>query len=79
MLDLNASFVLEMETIQGREIPVLKTKMYKIERPDYDPEALYQPLSFGGLSSVDVKMVPYYAWDNRGYDEMKIWLPVAYR
>lgn len=79
MLDLNASFVLEMETIQDRKIPVLKTKMYKIERPDYDPEALYQPLSFGGLSSVDVKMVPYYAWDNRGYDEMKIWLPVAYR
>ena len=25
-----------------------------------------------------VRLIPYYAWDNRDYGEMRIWFPVAY-
>ena len=45
----------------------------------YDPDALYQTLSYKGLAPTKIRMIPYFAWDNRGFGEMKIWLPVALR
>jgi DUF1680 family protein len=30
------------------------------------------------LGEVDIKMVPYYAWANRGKSEMTVWLPLTW-
>jgi DUF1680 family protein len=31
------------------------------------------------LRPVRARLIPYYAWDNRGMGEMMIWLPLAWR
>jgi DUF1680 family protein len=36
---------------------------------------LYRPARARALSEIEVQLVPYFAWDNRGLGEMKVWLP----
>ena len=49
-----------------------------MDRSEFDRNALYQPLKYHGMSKKHVRLIPYYAWDNRDYGEMRIWFPVAY-
>jgi hypothetical protein len=37
---------------------------------------LYRELPTAELRSVPLKLIPYYAWGNRGSSEMTVWLPV---
>lgn len=39
--------------------------------------ALYCDYIDSGYEPVTARMIPYFAWDNRGLDEMRIWLPVT--
>ena len=64
--------------IQGRRMMALETEEYTIDRSEFDRNALYQPLKYHGMSRKHVRLIPYYAWDNRDYGEMRIWFPVAY-
>ena len=41
----------------------------------YDEDALYQTLDDTEVKPVKFRMIPYFAWDNRGMGEMIIWLP----
>ncbi len=79
LLDLHASFEMDSLFILERTIPVLKGNAFAISRKNYDRNALYQTLQFTELTAVQIRLIPYFAWDNRGYGEMRIWLPVAYR
>jgi DUF1680 family protein len=38
---------------------------------------LYQELTITPRRPIDIALVPYYAWDNRGDREMSVWLPLA--
>jgi uncharacterized protein len=38
---------------------------------------LYRPLQTGDLESVDINLIPYFAWANRGPGEMSVWMPVV--
>jgi DUF1680 family protein len=39
---------------------------------------LYRPLSAtAGSRPIDLRLVPYYAWGNRGHSEMTVWLPLG--
>lgn len=101
LLDLNAGFSQVPYQIKDRTVIALETEMYKRKNPT-SKERLYQTLEYDGLDKVPVRMIPYFAWDNRGaeddgtydvyaiedkldtpddmeYDEMRIWLPVAFR
>lgn len=47
----------------------------------YRPEApwendLYRPLSPSALQPMPVRMIPYFAWNNRGPAAMSVWLPL---
>ncbi len=33
----------------------------------------------GNGDNAGLTLIPYYAWDNRGIGEMRIWLPQAWR
>lgn len=45
--------------------------------PAADPDgALYQELPQGEGKSIPVRLIPYYAWNNRGEPEMSVWLPL---
>lgn len=38
------------------------------------------PVSHGkhGQEKVKVRLIPYYAWGNRGKSEMTVWMPAVY-
>ena len=38
---------------------------------------LYKEVSQQNTTSVPVRLIPYYAWGNRGHTEMTVWLPVS--
>jgi DUF1680 family protein len=37
---------------------------------------LYRSLSRGKNRRIDLRLIPYYAWDNRGESEMTVWVPL---
>ncbi len=38
---------------------------------------LYQELSGKKAQKTTIRLIPYYAWDNRGKSEMTVWMPVS--
>jgi DUF1680 family protein len=39
---------------------------------------LYRDVRTQPLQDVAIKLIPYYAWDNRGTSEMTVWMPLAW-
>jgi DUF1680 family protein len=38
---------------------------------------LYRPLSSSvSLEEVEISLIPYFAWGNRGTSEMSVWMPL---
>ena len=76
MLPVDAEFTEGRLEIKGRELVTLETEALTFERNAwYDGSALYQTLEQPELESVKIRMIPYFAWDNRGMGEMAVWLP----
>lgn len=48
---------------------------YRLEEPWKTD--LYRPMKPSALESVPVRMIPYFAWNNRGPAGMSVWLPVV--
>lgn len=44
----------------------------------YDSENLYKELSDMPPKPFAIRLIPYYAWANRGISQMTVWLPVAW-
>lgn len=78
LLDPEAEFMQEKVEIMGRSVLMLSADEYCLDRTDYDRDALYQTIHAPRLRRARVRFIPYYAWDNREYGEMRIWLPIAY-
>ena len=80
MLDPMETFHPVPMQIERRDVMALEGSALAVcHEEDYDPGALYQTLSVRRLTPTKIRMIPYFAWDNRGYGEMKIWMPVALR
>lgn len=80
MLDPSAQFVPVPFEINGRKMEALEGDAYAVcHSDDYQADALYQTFHCRGLERTHIRMIPYFAWDNREFGEMKIWLPVAYK
>lgn len=68
----------EEREIEGRSITGLTGTFLKKEHSqNYSRDALYQDYIEEGWEPVTIRMIPYFAWDNRGMDEMRIWMPVV--
>ncbi|MEJ5994999.1 glycoside hydrolase family 127 protein [Pedobacter sp. Du54] len=39
-------------------------------------KVLYRPVS-ASSTAIPIKLIPYYAWGNRGHSEMSVWLPLS--
>ena len=37
---------------------------------------LYRELDRGKRREINLRLIPYYAWDNRGDSEMVVWIPL---
>jgi len=46
--------------------------------PDADEDRLYDDVDDAELQTAPVRLIPYFAWGNRGRSEMSVWLPVVW-
>ncbi len=56
-------------------ITVLEGKAHLFAGGDWS-ETLYRPFTDQQPKEVDIRLIPYYAWGNRGKSEMTVWLPL---
>ena len=75
-LDPEGHTELGTQQIEGRTVTAIELDGYCLNREGYDRNALYQTLRQNGMESVKIRMIPYFAWDNREFGEMRIWFPV---
>ncbi len=78
MMMPNMTFNSKKYTIMDREIVSLETDVLVMKKSSKDRKELYQKLDFQGFETKKMRMIPYFAWDNRTMGEMKIWLPMAF-
>ncbi|MBN2450355.1 MAG: glycoside hydrolase family 127 protein [Lentisphaeria bacterium] len=57
-------------------VTVLETTACRRPGPDWT-DRLYAELPEGPCESLSLRLVPYYAWLNRGNHPMRVWLPLA--
>ena len=62
--------------IDGHAMQVIPVSLCVLPRGGTD--ALYEDLSDDALETVPTRLIPYYAWANRGRSEMSVWLPVVW-
>jgi DUF1680 family protein len=62
--------------VAGHRVIALETEAAVL--PGSDEDALYDDLADTELSAAAVRLVPYFAWGNRGAGEMSVWLPLVW-
>lgn len=72
----NAQFRPVEHNIGQVPITALEGEILKHESRDWGSD-LYREVSTAEPKRAPVRMVPYFCWDNRGLNEMSIWLPTA--
>lgn len=76
--NLNSEFKLTPFEIDNRAVGALEGSAYALNRNGYDRNSLYQTFEYKGMREIKIRLIPYFAWDNRGFGEMKIWFPMAF-
>src|SRR5699024_8685238 len=62
--------------IASSQIVALKGQAELVQEPEWKGQ-LYREISYREPKPVNVKLVPYYAWGNRGEKtEMTVWMPI---
>jgi uncharacterized protein len=60
-----------------RGVTVLETEARRLPSSRPAPAVLYRALPTGAIDRISVRLIPYYAWANRGPSEMTVWIPLA--
>ena len=63
-------------TIAGHEFIALEGEAKLVNNRPWNNQTLYRELIKAPESKVKIRLIPYYAWDNRGIDDMSLWLPL---
>jgi DUF1680 family protein len=58
-----------------RGVTVLETEGVVVTGPR-SSSALYRPLAGDPVRHLQLRLIPYYAWSNRGESEMTVWIPL---
>ncbi len=74
-IPLNAKFKTVETTIDGSRIIALETEAYDRSESSWTG-TLYREIG-KNKKKIKIRLVPYYAWGNRGKGEMTVWIPVA--
>ena len=64
-------------TLEDHEMIVLEGDALVTNDQAWNNQTLYRTLSAPTRRKVHIRLIPYYAWDNRGIDDMSLWLPLA--
>ena len=70
-----ATFKPTPTTLDNAPITALETTGVRINDQQWD-KTLYRPVS-KQKKTIPLKLIPYYAWSNRGPSEMTIWVPIV--
>jgi len=67
----------KMERVAGVPVRTLTTTATALQRPVWKADELYREAARGAPMAFTLKLVPYFAWGNRGGEEaeMSVWLP----
>ena len=76
VLPISAQFKPVEVTIGGSRMMALETEAYVRINDDWQG-LLYRPAAWEKEKKT-IRLIPYYAWGNRGKTEMTIWMPAAY-
>ena len=62
--------------IAGAKMIVLEGDVF-FEKAIYSTSELYFPMDDkSGLRELTIRLIPYFAWGNRGFSEMSVWIAV---
>ena len=75
-LPADIRFTEKKMTISGHEMIVLEGYAQLVNQDSWSNEQLYRELRSISKRQVKIRLIPYYAWDNRGIDDMSLWLPL---
>ena len=64
-------------TISGHTFTALEGDALLTAGEKWDNQTLYRELSDERSRTVRVRLIPYYAWDNRGKTDMTVWMNVS--
>jgi uncharacterized protein len=73
LIPLSASFKPVETAISGSRILMLEGEVKALKNNDWTNK-LYKEAN-QALETVKIRLVPYYAWANRGHSEMSVWIP----
>ncbi len=65
-------------TISGHEMIVLEGDALLVNNDSWGKDELYRDVRPLKKEKVHIRLIPYYAWDNRGIDDMSLWLSLAH-
>lgn len=64
-------------TINGHDMIALEGDALLVNNGLWTNQQLYRDLRSIEKKKVRIRLIPYYAWDNRGIDDMSLWLPLT--
>lgn len=64
-------------TIEGHSFTALEGDAIVANDKTWDNQTLYRELSKPSSQKVRIRLIPYYVWDNRGIQDMSLWLNLA--
>ncbi len=73
IIPVGMKFDISQVTIAGVPMDVLDGEALLDMQPDWKSDELYRPVS-SQLKRVHIRLIPYYAWGNRGNEDMTVWM-----
>ncbi len=64
-------------TIAGHTFTALEGEALVRDAEPWNNQTLYREVSKRPSKKTCIRLIPYYAWDNRGIQDMTLWLPLA--
>ena len=64
-------------TISNSDMIALEGEALLVNNGRWGKDELYRDLRPVKQKKVKIRLIPYYAWDNRGIDDMSLWLPLT--
>jgi DUF1680 family protein len=71
-IPFNIKFTPQPEKIDNSDIMALKGKAQLIQHANWN-DVLYHEIN-NTTKPVNIKLIPYYAWANRGKTDMTVWM-----
>ena len=59
----------------GTKVVSLQGQGLRLQEPPWTSQ--YRPLGQEKLQPFDLRLIPYFAWANRGHSAMSVWMPVV--